>query len=485
MSFQSFENPGPVPHHIGGRRLELGPLQALEQPATGRVARWVHQAEGPQIVQALAAAQVAQGTWAQRAPGERLAVLQRFQRLLEDGRERLVALLVAELGRTLPEAEAEVARTLAHSAADTTLPPPGRHLSESSDGLDQWTQGEPLGVVVGVAPFCDPLALPLSLLVPALLSGNAFIWKPSPLTPSCSLFVAEALLAAGAPPGLVQVLQGGPEVAMGLLHHPEVEALSVAGRSETARALYAAGGQLGKRVQALGGAKNHLVVMPDADLDAAASALLQSAFGGAGQQGLATAAVVLVGSAGDALMPRLAERVRQLRVGPPGQPGVQLGPLISRAAKERVEALVHSAELDGARLWVDGRGVQVAGHLQGHYLGGSLIDHVQPWMRIYQEEVYGPVLLGLRVRSLEAALELLQEQSAAQAVGLFTRDGGTARAFARAVPAGQVGINVPLPQPAAGLGLGGSKAGLLGGHPLGGAGQWDFYTRRKAVMQRW
>lgn len=485
MSFQPFDDPGPVPHHIAGRRQPLGPLHPLEQPATGRVARWVHHAEGPQIVQALDAASLAQADWVRRPSSERLAVLQRFQRRAEDGCGALAAMLVAELGRTQPEAEAEVARALAGLAAAATLPPAGRHLPGSIDGLDQWTQGEALGVVVAVTPFCDPLALALSLLPQALAAGNAFIWKPSPLTPSCSLWVAENLLAAGAPPGLVQVLQGGPEVAMGLLHHPQVAALSVAGRSDTAQALFAAGGQLGKRVQALGGASNLVVVMPDADLDAATEALLQGAYGCAGQRGLATAAVVLVGSAGDALMPRLAERVRQLRVGNPAQAGVQLGPLISRAARERVEALVRSAELDGARLWVDGRGLQVAGHLQGHYLGGTLIDHVQPWMRTYQEEVYGPVLLGLRVRSLDAALDLLHEQASAQAVGLFTRDAATARALAQAAPAGQVGINVPLPHPAAGLGLGGSKTGLLGGQPLGGAGQWDFYTRRKAVMQRW
>jgi len=483
-------DPATVPHHIAGRRLEIGPLANVHNPANGALIRQLHQAEGPQIVQALESARLAQQRWEALPPAERGRVLQRFVQIVTAQQQELAALIVAEQGKTLAEALDELRRGLEmveYAAAAPELLS-GRHSAQGNDGLDQWTIPQALGVTVGVTPFNAPFLIPMWMAPLALACGNAFILKPSPLAPSCAVWVAEALLAAGLPPGVFQVLQGGAEVVQGLLHHPDVAALSFVGSSSVARHLYAKGGELGKRVQALGGAKNHLVLMPDlgpAELDAACSAIVDAAYGLAGQRCMAVAALVLVGSAGDAMLPRLIERVRALRVGPGTKPGVDMGPVISLEAKQRIEALIRSGELDGAKLVVDGRGLQVAGHLNGYYLGGTLFDHVQPWMRIYQEEIFGPVLVALRVRDLDSAMELVHAHPCAQAVSLFTRDGGVARRFTQTVQAGMVGVNVALPLPQAWIGAGGWRTSLYGDLQAYGPEAVRFYTRRKAVMQRW
>jgi malonate-semialdehyde dehydrogenase (acetylating)/methylmalonate-semialdehyde dehydrogenase len=484
---QSLSDSATVPHHIAGRRQELGPLAAVHNPANGARLREVHQAEGPQIVGAVESAQLAQADWARQPPAERARVLQRFAQLIGAQREELAALIVAEQGKTQAEALDELRRGLEFIEYACAAPEllGGRHSAQAAPDLDQWTLPQPLGVTVGVTPFNAPFLVPMWMAPLALACGNAFILKPSPLTPSTSVWLAETLLAAGLPPGVFQVLQGGPEVVQGLLVHPQVAALSFVGRSKAARQLYAQGGELGKRVQALGGAKNHAVVMPDADLDATASALIEAAYGMAGQRCMAISVLLLVGSAGDALIARLAERLRGLRVGPGHKPGVDMGPLISRAAKEQVETLIRSGELDGAKLVADGRGLQVAGHLNGYYLGPTLFDQVQPWMRIYQEEIFGPVLVALRVRNLDSALALVGEHPAAQGVALFTRDGGLARRFTQQVESGMVGINVALPQPMAWLGAGGWKGSQFGALQAYGPDGVRFYTRRKAVMERW
>ena len=477
----------PVPHHIAGRRLAHGPVLALHNPANGQILRWVHVAEGPQIVQALASARSAQPAWAARAPDARAQVLARLQRRAEDDRELLQSLLVQELGLTRPEAQAELQAGLAQLAAASAAPTwlEGPHQAHAGAGLEQWTQAQPLGVVVGVLPFCGPWSLLMGLAPWALAAGNAFIAKPSPHTPSLAVWLAEALLACGLAPGLFQVLQGDGATAQGLLHHPDVAGLSVVGRSSTARELHAGAAALAKPVQALGGAKNHLVVLPDADLAHAADAIVQAAFGAAGQRCAAASALVLVGRAAEGLMPLLSERLRRLRVGNPARADSEMGPLISGEARARVAALIDSGAMDGAQLLVDGRGLQVAGHLGGHYLGPTLFDQVQPWMQVYQQEVFGPLLVGLRVRSLDDALALIDGHPCARSASLFTRDAAAARRFTQAVQVGQVGVNVASPAPRAGTGAGGWKASQLGGPPLGGPGQLRFYTRPQAVQQCW
>ncbi len=474
-----------VPHHIAGRRLAVGPLSPVHNPAHGQVSRQLHQAEAAQIGMALESAKQAQIAWAACPPVERARVLQRFAREVEAGQEQLGNIIVAEQGKTRAEAQDELRRGLAFIEQACAVPEllVGRH-----GGLDEWTLPQPLGVCAGVTPFNAPFLVPMWMTPLALACGNAFILKPSPLTPSASVWLAEALLAAGLPPGVFQVLQGGPAVVQGLLQHPDLAALSFVGQSRSARQLYAQGGELGKRVQALGGAKNHAVVMPDlspTQLDACAAALIEAAYGMAGQRCMAISALLLVGSAGDALLQRLVERLARWRVGPGHQEGVDMGPLGSAEAKTRVEALIRSGELDGAKLLVDGRGLQVAGHLGGYYLGPTLFDHVQPWMQVYQEEAFGPLLVCLRVRDLDSALAVIHAHPQAQGAALFTRDGGLARRFTQQVETGMVGINVALPQPMAWLGAGGWKGSQLGALQAYGPDGVRFYTRRKAVMEHW
>jgi malonate-semialdehyde dehydrogenase (acetylating)/methylmalonate-semialdehyde dehydrogenase len=482
-----YTDSAPIPHHIAGRRLELGPVTPVHNPATGQVARWVHEAEGPQIVQAVASAKAAQPAWGAMPAQQRARVLMRFLQQAQSQRELLASMITAEHGKTFDDALGEVQRGLdiveyACGAPNLLM---GQHSAQAATGLDHWTIPQPLGITVGVTPFNFPFMVPMWMAPMALACGNAFILKPSPLDPSPGIWMAEALLAAGLPPGVFQVLHGGAEVVNGLLHHPDVAALSFVGSTAVARDLYAKGGSLGKRVQALGGAKNHLVVMPDADMDAAVEALVGAAYGSAGERCMAISVAVLVGKAPEVLLPKLTERVRALRMGAGHQDGVEMGPVISAAAKARIEDLIDSGEKDGAKLLVDGRGRQVAGHLNGFFLGGTLFDQVQPWMRIYQEEIFGPVLVCLHVPDLGAALELIHSHPYANGVSLFTRDGGAAREFTQAVQVGMVGINVPIPVPMAWMGFGGWKASLFGELHAYGPDAVRFYTRRKAVMQRW
>ncbi|WP_310739896.1 CoA-acylating methylmalonate-semialdehyde dehydrogenase [Inhella proteolytica] len=482
-----YTDPHPVAHHIAGQAVLAGPLAPVHNPATGQVARWVHQAEGPQIVQAVAAAVAAQRPWGEMPVAQRARVLQRFLHLAQGAGRELAQRIGSEQGKTLDDALGEVRRALEFVEFACAAPAllGGRYSAQAATGLDHWTQPQPLGVTVGVTASSCPFMLPLWMAPLALVCGNSFILKPSPLAPSAALWIAEALREAGLPPGVFQVLQGGAETVNGLICHPEVAALSFVGRSSVARSLYARGAELGKRVQALGSAKNHLVVLPDADLDAACEALVGAAFGSAGQRCMAVSVALLVGHTADALIPRLMDRARNLRVGPGWQEGVELGPLSSAEAMARVERLIGCGAEDGARLLVDGRGLRVRGHEGGFFVGATLIDEVQPWMRIYQEEVFGPVLLCLRVPDLEAAQALIAAHPLAQAAVLYTRSGAAARRFVQQVPVGAVGINVPLPQPLAWMGFGGWKGSLYGEPAAYGPEAFHFYTRQKAVLQRW
>jgi len=340
-------------------------------------------------------------------------------------------------------------------------------------------------VVAGITPFNFPFMVPMWMAPLALACGNSFILKPSERDPSPSLFMAELWREAGLPDGVFNVLQGDKLVVDALLTHPDVRALSFVGSTPIARHIYETGARHGKRVQALGGAKNHLVVMPDADLDQALDALIGAAYGSAGERCMAISVAVLVGDVGERLVPRLAERVRQLRIGDGMDAASEMGPIVTREARDRIEACIAAGVAEGAQLVVDGRGHRVAGREAGFFTGGTLFDHVKPGMRLHEEEIFGPVLACMRVPDLDAALDLINRHPYGNGVSCYTRDGGVAREFSRRVQVGMVGINVPIPVPMAWQGFGGWKQSLFGDMHAYGEEGVRFYTRQKSVMQRW
>ncbi|MDE2614846.1 MAG: CoA-acylating methylmalonate-semialdehyde dehydrogenase, partial [Burkholderiales bacterium] len=361
----------------------------------------------------------------------------------------------------------------------------GDYTDQASTGIDNWTLRQPLGVVAGITPFNFPCMVPMWMFPVALACGNAFILKPSERDPSASLAMAELLKEAGLPDGVFNVVQGDKAAVDALLAHPDVKAVSFVGSTPIAQHIYETGAANGKRVQALGGAKNHMVVMPDADLDQAVDALVGSAYGSAGERCMAISVAVLVGDVGDRIVPLLAARARALKIGNGMQSDVEMGPVVTREARQRIEQYIALGVEEGARLVVDGRGHVVEGCEQGFFTGGTLFDHVTPAMRIYREEIFGPVLVCLRARDFAEALALVDAHEFGNGVACFTGDGGVAREFARRVQAGMVGINVPIPVPMAWHGFGGWKRSLFGDMHAYGEEGVRFYTRQKSVMQRW
>ena len=354
-----------------------------------------------------------------------------------------------------------------------------------STGIDNWTLRQPLGVTVGITPFNFPCMVPCWMFPMALAAGNTFVLKPSERDPSPAILMAELLKEAGLPDGVFNVLQGGKRVVDALLSHPDVQAASFVGSTAVARQIYETGARHGKRVQALGGAKNHMVVMPDADLDQAIDALIGAAYGSAGERCMAISVAVLVGDVGDRMMPRLAQRARALRIGNGMSPDMEMGPIVTREALERIERYIGIGVAEGAELLVDGRGLKVAGHEAGFFTGGTLFDRVAPQMKIYTDEIFGPVLCCVRVPDFEAALALVNAHEYGNGVACYTRDGHTAREFTRRIQVGMVGINVPIPVPMAWHGFGGWKRSLFGDMHAYGEEGMRFYTRQKSVMQRW
>jgi len=354
-----------------------------------------------------------------------------------------------------------------------------------STGIDNWTLRQPLGVVAGITPFNFPVMVPMWMFPLAIACGNAFVLKPSECDPSPSLLLAELLQQAGLPDGVFNVVQGDKVVVDALLAHPGVKALSFVGSTPIAQYIYETGARHGKRVQALGGAKNHMVVMPDADLDQAVDALIGSAYGSAGERCMAVSAAVLVGDVGDKIMGRLAERARALKVKSGMELDAEMGPVVTRQALERIEGYVGLGVEEGATLVVDGRGLKVPGHDNGFFTGATLFDHVTPAMRIYREEIFGPVLVCVRAASFDEAMRLVNAHEYGNGVACYTRDGHVAREFARSIQVGMVGINVPIPVPMAWHGFGGWKRSLFGDMHAYGEEGVRFYTRQKSIMQRW
>ncbi|WP_287877175.1 CoA-acylating methylmalonate-semialdehyde dehydrogenase [Aquitalea sp.] len=478
-----------IPHFINGQRT-AGAAQrhaAVFNPALGRPQAEVILAEQQDVAAAVAAAHAAFPAWAALSPLKRSRVLFRFKSILEERQRELAAVISSEHGKVESDALGEVQRGLEVVEFACGIPQllKGEYTEQVATGVDAWTMRQPLGVVAGITPFNFPAMVPMWMFPVALACGNTFILKPSERDPSAPLLIAEWLKEAGLPDGVFNVLQGDKLAVDGLLTHPDVAAVSFVGSTPIARYIYETGAAHGKRVQALGGAKNHMVVLPDADLDMTIEALMGAAYGSAGERCMAISVAVAVGEVADTLVARLAERTRQLRINVGTDPKAEMGPLVTRQHLDKVSGYIAQGVAQGAQLVVDGRGLVVPGCEEGFFIGGTLFDHVTPEMTIYQEEIFGPVLAVLRVDSLEAAVKLINQHAYGNGTAIFTRNGGAAREFAHRIQVGMVGINVPIPVPMAFHSFGGWKASLFGDHHMHGPEGVRFYTRMKAITSRW
>ena len=479
-------------HYINGQRRESrsGRFNEVRNPATGQLSAQVALASAEELNEAVAAAKAAFPAWSATTPLRRARVLSRFKELLEQNAERLATIISAEHGKVHSDAMGEVVRGLevVEFACGAPHLLKGEVTENIGSHIDSHAMRQALGVVAGITPFNFPAMVALWMFPVALACGNTFVLKPSERDPSAALLLAELLSEAGLPDGVFNVVNGDKEAVDAILAHPDVQAVSFVGSTPIARHIYATGAANGKRVQALGGAKNHMVVMPDADLDKAVDALMGAAYGAAGERCMAISVAVAVGDAtADALIERLAPRVRALQIGPGSDPQAEMGPLISQEHLERVRGYVDVGVEEGATLVVDGRDfrMQQPGYENGFYLGGSLFDDVAAHMRIYQEEIFGPVLGVVRVQSYQEAVALINAHQYANGTAIFTRDGDSARMFGHEIQVGMVGINVPIPVPMAFHSFGGWKNSLFGDHHMHGPEGVRFYTRLKTITSRW
>jgi len=471
-----------APHRGTGTR-----SQTVWNPTTGAAARQVLLASEADVNTAVAAAAAAQPAWGELPPLRRARVMNNFLALLNQHKDTLAAMITAEHGKVFTDAQGEVTRGIDIVEFACGIPQllKGDYTDQVSTGIDNWTLRQPLGVVAGITPFNFPCMVPCWMFPVALACGNAFILKPSERDPSPSLFMADLLKQAGLPDGVFSVVQGDKVAVDALLKHPDVKALSFVGSTPIAQYIYETGAHHGKRVQALGGAKNHMVVMPDANIEQAVDALIGSAYGSAGERCMAISVAVLVGDVADKIVPLLAERAKTLKVKNGMELDAEMGPIVTKEARDRIEGYIGIGVEEGAKLVVDGRGHSVKGFEKGFFTGGTLFDHVLPSMRIYKEEIFGPVLACVRAPDMASALKLINDHEFGNGVACFTSDGGVAREFARRVQVGMVGINVPIPVPMAWHGFGGWKKSLFGDMHAYGEEGVRFYTKQKSVMQRW
>lgn len=488
------KNEHPVTHTIGhwidGRQVaDNARTQPVYDPATGAVSASVALAGRATVEAAIASAQAAFPAWRNTPALKRARVMQRLKQLLEDNAGQIAALISAEHGKVLGDAQGELQRGVENVEYASYAPEllKGEHSRNVGPGIDCWSEFQPLGVTAGITPFNFPAMVPLWMWPMALACGNTFVLKPSERAPSAPLFIAQLALQAGLPPGVLNVVNGDREAVDVLLGDARVKALSFVGSTPIAQHIYATGCQHGKRVQALGGAKNHAVLMPDADLDNAVSALLGAAYGSCGERCMAIPLLVAVGDAvADAVLARLQTEIARMKVGPGSDNGNDMGPLVTREHLARVRAYVASGVAQGASLVVDGRGIALAApHDQGYFLGPCLFDHVRPGMTIYQEEIFGPVLGVVRVQTLQQAMDLIDAHEYGNGTCIFTRDGEAARYFSDHIQVGMVGVNVPLPVPVAYHSFGGWKRSLFGDLHAYGPDALRFYTKRKTITQRW
>jgi len=478
-----------IHHYIGGTVQRAGTDRFADvfNPATGAVAARVAMGTADDVAAAVAAAQAAWPAWAEMPPLRRARILFKFKELLDRHHDDLAALITREHGKVFSDAKGEVTRGI--EVVEFACGIPNLLKTDFTDniggGIDNWNLRQPLGVVAGITPFNFPVMVPMWMFPVALACGNTFVLKPSERDPSPSLLIADLLKQAGLPDGVFNVVQGDKVAVDALLAHPDVQALSFVGSTPIAEYIYTEGTKHGKRVQALGGAKNHLVVMPDADLDQAVDALIGAAYGSAGERCMAISVAVAVGDVADKLVPRLAERAASLKIRNGMEGDAEMGPLVTAAHKAKVEGYIAKGVAEGAKLVTDGRGHKVDGHENGFFVGGTLFDNVKPDMTIYKEEIFGPVLSVVRVHDFAEAVDLINRHEFGNGVSCYTSDGGIARAFARQIQVGMVGINVPIPVPMAWHSFGGWKRSLFGDHHAYGEEGVRFYTRYKSVMQRW
>ncbi|NYT36780.1 CoA-acylating methylmalonate-semialdehyde dehydrogenase [Allopusillimonas soli] len=478
-----------VGNYIGGQMVlsASGRTQPVYNPSLGKIARRLVLSTEEDVQTAVASARAAAPVWANTAPLRRARVLQRFLRLMEEHTDELAAIITAEHGKVFTDAKGEVARGIDVIEFACGIPQllKGDYTEQIANGIDNWTMRQPLGVVAGITPFNFPCMVPCWMFPVALAAGNAFILKPSERDPSASLLMARLLKEAGLPDGVFNVVQGDKTVVDALLAHPDVAAISFVGSTPIAHYIYERGAHFGKRVQALGGAKNHMIVMPDADIDRTVDALVGAAYGSAGERCMAISVAVLVGSAGEKILPALVERTKSLKIKDGMHLDAEMGPVVTREALERIENYIQLGVEQGAELVVDGRGYKVSDREDGFYIGGTLFDKVTPEMRIYKEEIFGPVLACVHVDDLGQAVDLINAHEFGNGVSCFTSDGHTAREFARRIQVGMVGVNVPIPVPMAWHGFGGWKRSLFGDMHAYGEEGVRFYTKQKSVMQRW
>jgi malonate-semialdehyde dehydrogenase (acetylating)/methylmalonate-semialdehyde dehydrogenase len=471
-----------VAHHGGTR------TQPVYNPATGAAIRTLQLADAKTVELAIASAQAAYPAWRATPPLKRARVMSKLKELLEQNADKICALITEEHGKVLADAMGELQRGIENVEYASYAPEllKGEHSKNVGPGIDAWSEFQPLGVTAGITPFNFPAMVPLWMWPMAVVCGNTFILKPSERDPSSAMMIAELALQAGLPPGVLNVVNGDKEAVDVLLSDARVQAVSFVGSTPIAQAIYGTGCANGKRVQALGGAKNHAIVMPDADIANAVSAMMGAAYGSCGERCMAVPLIVAVGDdTADKMIEGLKAEIARMHIGPGTDPKSDMGPLVTRAHFEKVKGYVDTAGAEGAKLVVDGRGIKVSGHEDGFFLGPCLFDHVKPHMTIYLEEIFGPVLGIVRVASLQEGMDLIDAHEYGNGTCIFTRDGEAARYFTDNIQVGMVGVNVPLPVPVAYHSFGGWKRSLFGDLHAYGPDGVRFYTRRKAITQRW
>ena len=481
--------PGRVSHWINGGPVEgrSGRRGDVYDPATGVLARHVDFASTEEVDAAVAAARAAFPGWRATSLSKRTDILFKIRNLVEQHRHELAAHLTAEHGKVPSDALGEIARGLENLEFACGIPNllKGGFTEQASTGVDVYQIRQPLGVVAGITPFNFPAMVPMWMFATAIACGNTFILKPSEKDPSASIFIAELLKEAGIPDGVFNVVHGDKVAVDRILEHPDIAAVSFVGSTPIARHIYETGTSHGKRVQALGGAKNHMIVLPDADIDMAADAAVSAGYGSAGERCMAIATVVAVGDVADPLVDAISKRLPKVKVGPGSDPTAEMGPLVTRQHRDKVAGYLDSSKEQGATIVADGREHPLYGESDGFFLGASLIDNVTTTMDAYRDEIFGPVLTVVRVKTYDEAVKLINENPYGNGTAIFTRDGGAARQFQFEVNAGMVGINVPIPVPVAYYSFGGWKASLFGDLHMYGPEGIQFYTRAKIVTSRW
>jgi malonate-semialdehyde dehydrogenase (acetylating)/methylmalonate-semialdehyde dehydrogenase len=479
-----------IQNAIDGRKIASSSPRAapVYNPATGEQTAEVKLSTAGEVSSAVAAAKKAAASWGNTPPLKRVQPMFRFKELLQRHADEIARAISNEHGKTHADAQGELARGI--DVVDFACGIPnllkGGFSEQVSGGVDVYQIRQPLGVVAGITPFNFPAMVPMWMYPIAIACGNTFVLKPSERDPSTSMLVWELFNEAGFPPGVLNVVHGDREAVDAILDHPDVKAVSFVGSTPVAEHVYARGSASGKRVQALGGAKNHMIVMPDADMDQAVDALMGAGFGSAGERCMAISVAVPVGEkTADRLVEALAPKIRTMKVGPATDPQSEMGPVITAQAKRRIEGLIGEGVSEGATLVVDGRGLKLQGYEQGFFLGGTLFDRVTKDMTIYREEIFGPVLCVVRTERFDEAADLVNSHEYGNGTAIFTRDGDTARAFAASIEVGMVGINVPIPVPVAYHSFGGWKRSLFGDHSIYGPEGVRFYTRLKTVTARW